>query len=206
MYALAVKAALATALLLGKGLAFSPIPPSYSRLPTNPLMDPRVVGATRSASVLGNQETEPLKIFDESIYSDIASAYEKLDKRFKEGPGCLTASELHHLEAELTRIAEEMKQNQHKRPGRPSMQTSDSNSNDSSEAAPEHERKGGFDGRYGVPQGTTNTYVIDGMDEMTPEEYQVAIQEAVSARQRQRRQSGTVGNQTSQNYLDRLGK
>ena len=36
---------------------------------------------------------------------------------------------------------------------------------------------------FGLAKGTTNTYIIDGMDEMTPEEYQAKLQETVSARQ-----------------------
>jgi hypothetical protein len=59
-------------------------------------------------------------------------------------------------------------------------------------------------GGLGLAKGTTNTYVIPGMDEMTGEEYREALQRSVSDRQARRRQSGLVGNMTSQNYLDNL--
>ena len=36
---------------------------------------------------------------------------------------------------------------------------------------------------FGLAQGTTNTYAIPGMDEMSPEEYREALQKTVSARQ-----------------------
>ena len=36
---------------------------------------------------------------------------------------------------------------------------------------------------FGLARGTTNTYAIDGMDEMSPLEYQAKLQETISARQ-----------------------
>lgn len=59
-------------------------------------------------------------------------------------------------------------------------------------------------GGLGLAKGTTNTYVIPGMDEMTAEEYRDALQRSVSERQARRRHSGLVGNRTSQSYLDNL--
>jgi len=70
------------------------------------------------------------------------------------------------------------------------------------EEGPAYEGKGGM----GLASGTANTWVIDGMDEMTGEEYRRALQESVSARQRARRTSraGYLGNLQSNNYLDSL--
>lgn len=59
-------------------------------------------------------------------------------------------------------------------------------------------------GGLGLAKGTTNTYVIPGMDEMTGEEYRDALQRSVIERQARRRGSGLVGNRSSQNYLDNL--
>ncbi|KAL9179216.1 hypothetical protein ACHAXT_008506 [Thalassiosira profunda] len=76
------------------------------------------------------------------------------------------------------------------------------------ETAPEFEGKGSG---YGLAQGTTNTYLIPNMDEMSPEEYRAKLQETVSARQAQRRKEslekgrGIIGNAGSQGYLDMLG-
>lgn len=44
---------------------------------------------------------------------------------------------------------------------------------------------------FGLARGTTNTYVIPGMDEMTPEEYRTKLQENISARQVSRKTLGT---------------
>ena len=37
--------------------------------------------------------------------------------------------------------------------------------------------------QFGLAKGTTNTYAIPGMDEMTPEEYRTKLQETISGRQ-----------------------
>lgn len=219
---IAMRFVIAVGFLLSGGLAFAPRYAQCScasKLPLRVTTSATLPGQARPAvGTTRDDEDDRPKLFDDSIYADIASAYEKLDKRFKEGPGTLTADELQDLEAELTRIGQEMRENQHKRPARPATRTTTEATPPSqvsqpaptismdSNTAPEHEGPNGFDGKFGVPQGTRNTYVIEGMEEMTPEEYQVAIQEAVSARQRQRRASGVVGNQTSQNYLNNLGK
>ena len=68
-----------------------------------------------------------------------------------------------------------------------------------------------FDGKsYGLAKGTANTYVIPGMEEMSPEEYRSKLQESISARQAKRREdslkssNGKIGNANSQSYLDGL--
>eukprot|EP00563_Minutocellus_polymorphus_P007058 CAMPEP_0181037156 /NCGR_PEP_ID=MMETSP1070-20121207/9250_1 /TAXON_ID=265543 /ORGANISM="Minutocellus polymorphus, Strain NH13" /LENGTH=455 /DNA_ID=CAMNT_0023114851 /DNA_START=15 /DNA_END=1382 /DNA_ORIENTATION=- len=68
------------------------------------------------------------------------------------------------------------------------------------EEGPKWEGKGGM----GLAKGTTNTYIIEGMEEMTGEEYRKALQKSVSDRQEQRRQtrSGVVGNRASHDYLN----
>jgi len=57
----------------------------------------------------------------------------------------------------------------------------------------------------GLASGTTNTWRIPGMDEMTPEEYREKLQETVSAAQRERRSKKLVGNKSSIDYLSQLG-
>jgi hypothetical protein len=218
-----LRVAVLTGFLVAERLAFAPafaISQSRQQSVSLFLTSDEILARARQATGINvdhDQEEENPKLFDDGVYADIASAYEKLDKRIKEGPGSLTASELKDLEAELARVGEEMKQNKHNRPAKPAPKsenavaqtpytaqpTSQTSSSDSATAA-EHEGPNGFDGGFGVARGTTNTYALDGMDEMTPEEYQEAIQEAVSARQRQRRAAGVVGNQSAQNYLDAL--
>ena len=71
-----------------------------------------------------------------------------------------------------------------------------------SEMGAEYDGTGGM----GLAADTVNTYVIEGMEQMSPEEYREALQKSVSARQERRRQSGVVGNLQSNNYLDNLNK
>lgn len=73
----------------------------------------------------------------------------------------------------------------------------------SNDEGPAYTGKGGL----GLASGTTNTYVIPGMDQMTGEEYRKALQDSVIARQEQRRQvnRNVVGNRAAHSYLEQLG-
>ena len=75
----------------------------------------------------------------------------------------------------------------------------------SNDEGPAYDGQGGF----GLARGTKNTYVIPGMDEMSPEEYRAKLQESISARQAKRREeaikSGVIGNRSSNGYLETLG-
>lgn len=68
---------------------------------------------------------------------------------------------------------------------------------------PAYDGKGGM----GLAKGTANTYIIPGMDEMSPEEYRKALQKSVSDRQTRRHSNrgGMVGNRAAHQYLDNLG-
>ncbi len=76
----------------------------------------------------------------------------------------------------------------------------------SQDEGPAYSGEGGF----GLARGTTNTYVIPGMDEMSPEEYRAKLQESISARQAKRREEslkrrgGVIGNMSSSGYLANL--
>lgn len=59
-------------------------------------------------------------------------------------------------------------------------------------------------GGLGLAKGTTNTYVLPGMDQMTGEEYRAALQKSVIERQSRRKAGQVVGNANSNNYLDSL--
>jgi hypothetical protein len=76
----------------------------------------------------------------------------------------------------------------------------------SNDDGPAYDGQGGF----GLARGTRNTYVIPGMDEMSPEEYRQKLQESISARQAKRREeaikSGVIGNRSSNGYLETLGQ
>jgi len=65
-------------------------------------------------------------------------------------------------------------------------------------------------GGYGLASGTTNTYAIPGMEQMSAQEYRDKLQETISARQADRRKKslqandGVIGNRSSSGYLDGL--
>lgn len=64
-----------------------------------------------------------------------------------------------------------------------------------------------YDGTgFGVAKGTANTYVIEGMDEMTAEEYQAALSQQVIERARKRRYGlgGAHGNRQTLDYMNSL--
>lgn len=61
------------------------------------------------------------------------------------------------------------------------------------------------DAGIGLSRGTANTYVIPGMDEMTPDEYQKALAQTVIERSRRQRSSGTTrGNKFTHDYMASL--
>lgn len=178
--------------------------------------------ARKAAGV--EEEPEPEPIFNDGIMSDFQESLLLLEKRVKEGPGCLSSSEVQNLDGMLNRILKDMKE----------YDAADGTGNPTATASPavpvaqsapaqapasfrtleekvhDHNEELGseYDGEggMGLAKGTKNTYNIEGMDEMSPEEYREALQKDVSARQARRRASTTVGNMSSNNYLDFLGK
>jgi hypothetical protein len=190
---------------------------------------PRTLRAARNVHLgvgQGVPESAPL-LFDENLLDDIQQALLTLEKRVKEGPGSLSLSEVKDLDGRFHRITEDMKLNEHKKPERPpqtgapsirvpavavppppaQMQTavaapssSVGGALDTSEEGPAYDGRGGM----GQPLGTSSTYVLPGMEEMSPEEYRKALQESVSERQRKRRETGVTGNRATWDYLNGL--
>lgn len=70
----------------------------------------------------------------------------------------------------------------------------------SSDEGPAYDGQGGM----GMPKGTRNTYVIPGMDSMSPEEYQAALQKSLIDRQTERQKGGKYGNLATWDYLNNL--
>mmetsp|Transcript_1685 Transcript_1685/g.2955 ORF Transcript_1685/g.2955 Transcript_1685/m.2955 type:complete len:260 (-) Transcript_1685:1204-1983(-) len=70
----------------------------------------------------------------------------------------------------------------------------------SNDEGPAYDGTGGL----GLAKETINTYVIDGMDEMSPEEYQEAMRQRIIRTQKHRRVSGGVGNRSSLDYMNFL--
>mmetsp|Transcript_19604 Transcript_19604/g.74180 ORF Transcript_19604/g.74180 Transcript_19604/m.74180 type:complete len:146 (-) Transcript_19604:300-737(-) len=58
---------------------------------------------------------------------------------------------------------------------------------------------------YGIAHGTRNTYIIEGMEDMTPQEYRLAMnRKIVSERNRRVRQGGPIGNLAFHDYMREL--
>ena len=165
---------------------------------------------------------EPMKLFDDDLLDDMQQVLLTMEKRAKE-KSPLSLLEVEELEARFARIMDEMKRNQHLKPSRPLRQTAvaveeqqqqqqqsaaHSTSVQANNKVIINDEEGpAFDGDGGMgqPRGTVNTYVIQGMDEMSPEEYRNALQQSVIERQKQRRQGGVLGNRSSKDYLSTLG-
>jgi hypothetical protein len=73
---------------------------------------------------------------------------------------------------------------------------------DLEEDGPAYDGQGGM----GLAKGTANTYTIEGMEEMTPDEYQAALTQSVIDRANDRRagMGGRHGNQQTNDYMQSL--
>jgi hypothetical protein len=141
-----------------------------------------------------------------------------LELRVKQGPGSLSALQVEELDGQLQRIMDDMRVNQHKKPVRPERTAEAPPAPVAAAAAPqkaaassnqpEHNDEDGaaYDGEggMGLSRGTANTYHLEGMDEMSPEEYRDKLQKSVSDRQDKRKQTGEYGNRQSWSYLSSL--
>jgi hypothetical protein len=184
-----------------------------------PLSNEEIFARAQQAKEETQDMPPPPKIFEDDMLNDtMQAALLLLEKRVQEGP--LTIGDVDQLTSQLAKIRFEMKQNQHKKPLRPLTAVAAASpgpSSSSSAAAPrvidmdtlsaDDEEGPAYNGRGGMGQaaGTANTYVIPGMDEMTADEYQAALEQTIIDRQRQRRYSGdATGNRSTWNYLNSL--
>jgi len=171
----------------------------------------------------------PPMLFDEDMLADMQAALLLMEDRVKGGPSSLSPLQVDQLDAQLNKILVEMKQNEHLKPAKPTtavappataaanpppvqpqpQQQPPTSINagpqviDMDTPSDEGAEYNGRGGR-GHPADTVNTYIIPGMDEMSPEEYQKALQQSVIDRQKRRVESGVTGNRSSWNYLNAL--
>lgn len=164
-----------------------------------------------------DDDDEHPKLFDDAILDDFQECLLKLERRVKEGPGSLNADEVLEFESAAGRILVDMNGKFNgggegapapaAAVAAPAPVAAASNEPDvidtSNDEGPAYTGKGGM----GLSSETRNTWLIPGMDEMTPEEYQMAIQKSVIARQEKRREEmrGVIGQRASHQYLDTLG-
>lgn len=175
---------------------------------------------------MGIQDDEPPpKLFSDSLYDDMQQTLLLLEKRIAQGPGSLSLLEVESLGAQTQRIIVEMRsfeanrvsgqgiakvggpppppvapvQEQVVTPAAEIVQSKEI-TDISNDEGPAYDGKGGF----GLSRGTRNTYVIPGMDEMSSEEYRLALQQSLIDRQSSRKKSGTTGNRATWDYLNNL--
>ena len=180
----------------------------------------------------GPGEVKASDNFSEDILADMQSCLKNLEQRSKDGPGSLSVSDVSDLESAMGRIVADLdlKLQQGASSADAGSAAADNESgstvsktepaaeitppaatDDDAEDKPVVQDTSMDDtpaytgtGGMGLAKGTTNTYIIEGMDEMSGEEYREALQKSVSDRQEQRRQarSGVVGNRASHDYLN----
>lgn len=186
-------------------------------------MSPEEIKARlREKQGLPDDDEEPPKLFSDSLYDDMQQTLLALEKRIKEGPGSLSMLEVEEVSAQTQRILVEMREFEAGRvsglgsagvpataavspattPATPATEIAKPKTvvDTSDEEGPAYDGKGGL----GLAKGTVNTYVIDGMDEMSPEEYQKALQQSIIDRQKVRHASGGYGNRATWDYLNNL--
>jgi hypothetical protein len=174
--------------------------------------------ARKAAGVPDSVDDEYPKNFEDKLLADMQSALLKLERRVQEGPGALSLLEVEELDGELSRVIAEMRANGDQRPIKPK---SADPSGDLKSAAPSatatatsvgssnsllDEEGEAYDGKGGMgqPKGTINTYIIEGMEEMSSEEYRLALERSLIDRQAARRQAGVVGNKSTWDYMSQL--
>jgi hypothetical protein len=201
----------------------STAPTRSNRLVVLSLTSQEILARARESAGVAAEES-PKQLFEEALLDDMRQALLKLERRVQQGPGALSALEVEELDGELQRILDEMRHNQHQLVERPRRTVQDVVGTSAAPPPPaavdvETVRNGkvvtdtsedegpAFEfgkGGMGQARETTNTYIIDGMDEMEPEEYQKALQKSVIDRQTKRKESGTYGNRRTWDYLNSL--
>ena len=201
---------------------------------TKPTTAADILARARKAAGLPDEEEAP-KIFEDELLDDMQQLLLTLEKRVKEGPGSVSLLEIDQMEAMQSKIMVDMREKESERlngvnsaaaphevaapaiasavdvtpntdaeasaPPTPEVVKSKEIIDTSNDEGPAYEGYGGM----GLAKGTANTYIIDGMDAMSPEEYQKALQETISARQRKRISDGkTTGNRATWDYLHQL--
>jgi hypothetical protein len=188
-----------------------------------PLTAAAIMARARKAAGLPDEEEEEEapKLFEDSVYVDMQQILLTLEKRAKNGPGSLSLLEVEEFQILSERVLLEMKENEANRvgslqaatppPAAPALaapapvaavqeahaQVVTDTSNDE---GPEFDGTGGF----GLAKGTRNTYVLPGMDEMSPDEYQAALRQMVIDQHWERKKSGAYGNRSPWDYLNSL--
>lgn len=184
-----------------------------------------ILAKARKAAGIPDEEEAP-KIFEDDLLADMQQMLLTLEKRVRDGPGSVSLLEVEELQARSNRVLVDMKAKETDRlngvgsaappaampiaaaPAAPPAVVATQATPAPEEVktvvmgedGPEYDGSGGM----GLAQGTANTYIIPGMDEMSPEEYRDALQKSISARQSNRHRDGITGNRATWDYLNYL--
>lgn len=162
------------------------------------------------------------KLYSDEILGNMRQILLTLEKRVQEGPGSVEVEEVEEFAAISQNVLNEMKQKEYERledassltstpastPVEPPVESSasvttieDPKTEEILEDGPAYDSAGGSGS---LARGTTNTYIIPNMDEMSTEEYRAALQKSISDRQTKRKESGNYGNRQTWDYLNNL--
>ena len=220
-----------SASLFSLASAFSTLPLSPSRTAVDsnvvlsvgakPLTPKEIIEQQRAKSGLPDYDEHP-KLYSDELLDDMKEILLLLEKRVQGGQGSLSPIEVESFANMSNNIMVEMKQKEYERLQDASDVTAAPATTASANAAtvtdiaaelsteteyseteegPAYSPSGG---QGSLPKDTTNTYIIPGMDAMSPEEYRVALQKSISDRQAKRHASGLYGNRNTWDYLNNL--
>lgn len=166
---------------------------------------PAATAASVAASLPLSGQEEPEALFSQTVFEELRTAITILAARLqRERP--ITRSEFERFEEAVAIIVEDAipKQELPTGPGPsapapmmampPTAGTGDSVATSSTDELESEGPAWDPDAKsYGLPTDTTNTYTIEGMGAMNPDEYQQALRNRVTARARSARESGSYG-------------
>mmetsp|Transcript_2901 Transcript_2901/g.2776 ORF Transcript_2901/g.2776 Transcript_2901/m.2776 type:complete len:183 (+) Transcript_2901:90-638(+) len=153
-----------------------------------------ISGRSRTSTALNLNDDEIMELMQQSLLV--------MERRVASGPASLKVQDVADLKGRMDRILADVEARAVVAAPPAAAAQADGEAKykeTSDEEGAAYDGKGGM----GLASGTANTWIIDGMDEMTGEEYRAALQKTVSSRQAQRKR-GTVGNANSNNYLSGL--
>jgi len=174
-----------------------------------PLSPKEILEQQRAKQGLPDPDKHP-KLFSDELLDDMKEILLLLEKRVQGGKGSISAAEVDKFVTMSGNVVVEMKQKEYERLDDSTPIESSTNTSPTAAAdeiydpeveGPDYSPAGG---QGSIPKDTTNTYIIPGMDEMSPIEYRKALQESIIARQDRRKSTGAYGNRNTWDYLNNL--
>ena len=190
-----------------------------------PMSPDEILAQQREKQGLPEIDEHP-KLYSDELLEDMKQILRLLERRVRDGQGSISRLEVEEFVAMSNNVVVEMKQKEFERLVEASSPAASTTASEGSTNAPTatvgktppiaadaedyHPTQEGPDydpsgGQGSIPRETTNTYIIPGMDEMSPEEYRLELQKSISARQSKRKSTGITGNRNTWDYLNNLG-